>query len=644
MSKIYGPRRKVKYICQDDYPEELSQYVQLYDHLINLTEETLPECIEFIKKFLKENPKEQCTFIYIISKLWISRPKKLKSYIDLLTAVKSEFHSLNKIPLSFDLRNQVNSLVKDQFSATLSKYFPIILNNKGLNYFTPIIPRGKVNIEDLYTIFPKNTVGYFIINDMINELQEYMSQPNCSFDLRLDIYHVDMITPLELAARFGSVNCFKFLLLNDQQFGSGGLYDAIIGGNNEIIHSCEKIGKECDDPFETAVLYNQNEVADWLLDKENCKIVTPASMLECGNIKALIFGVLNKARFDLSYDHLGLLARLADLGSLILEEFCLKNGADPSKQSKSRKNPLSYAAINGDVDMCKLLIKYDSPINLNKRSPLHDAAECNNVGVCQVLIENGADVNKEAAKKWTPLHFAAWEGSLDACKVLVEHNAALNPMAYKEDYNMFEEKLADHTPLMFAVLNKHRAVAEFLAESGAIIDEKSRKFLKIKKPRSKNGKSKAAAALAARMHDYDKVKDLSFANDPKKFQIYMDIKAQQTALAQATSAFSQAIQSAPQTANLSPVPKKRGRPPKNRALQAAPPMISLAEAETAIKKDNQNSAPKIDPAPPDPYESKSDMMKDIASMSTRSRSPRKPKEPFYEKGDYIVINDDSSSD
>ncbi|EAY09358.1 hypothetical protein TVAG_417800 [Trichomonas vaginalis G3] len=488
MSKFYGPRRKVKSIGEVEFPEEILAYGEIYDKLINLNPETVSDSQTYLNNFLKANPHELYMVIYLISKIWISRPKQLKLYADLIvTIMKSHSKGCHSIPSSFSEA----SSSKDIFIEKLSLYLPLVLEKRKCKLFKadPSYSSNRsARIEDLLTIYPQNTAGFYIINDMLPEIQTFMADPNYKFNLQLvSTIHSTPISPIELAARFGSINIFKFFLLNNIEFSTGGMFDAIIGGNYEIIRTCENLGTKCEDPFEVAVMANQNDVADWFLENQECKIIPPAQIIENGNLRALIFGILNKSKLDVSYNRLGLLARVSDLGSLKLAEYSINCGADPSKQTTSKKIPLSFAAINKDVEMAKLLLQHNSPVNLTKRSPLHDAAESGSVEICKLLIENHADVNQLAAKRWTPLHFAAWNNNIDVAKCLVDNGADINAMAYKLEYGMFEDMTPNQTPLMFAALQNNRDFALFLVDKGAEIDDKSRKLLKIRKKRAPNG-------------------------------------------------------------------------------------------------------------------------------------------------------------
>ena len=61
-----------------------------------------------------------------------------------------------------------------------------------------------------------------------------------------------------------------------------------------------------------------------------------------------------------------------------------------------------------------------------KRSALQFAALNGHVDVAKVLIQNGADVNAVNEDKETALHYAAWEGHVDVATLLIQNGVDVN--------------------------------------------------------------------------------------------------------------------------------------------------------------------------------------------------------------------------
>ena len=78
-----------------------------------------------------------------------------------------------------------------------------------------------------------------------------------------------------------------------------------------------------------------------------------------------------------------------------------------------RTIPLTYAALNGHFDICKLIIanlSEKNPSNSSGVTALHWAAKNGHLEVCQLLIENVQEKNPQCNQGFTPFHEAATGG------------------------------------------------------------------------------------------------------------------------------------------------------------------------------------------------------------------------------------------
>ena len=97
--------------------------------------------------------------------------------------------------------------------------------------------------------------------------------------------------------------------------------------------------------------------------------------------------------------------------------------------AENKWTELHYVALNGHVDVAKMLIQNGADVNAvnkNKSTALHFADEKRHLDFAKMLIQNGADVNAVDKNKWTPLHRAAGRGHVDAAKVLIQNGADVN--------------------------------------------------------------------------------------------------------------------------------------------------------------------------------------------------------------------------
>ncbi len=124
--------------------------------------------------------------------------------------------------------------------------------------------------------------------------------------------------------------------------------------------------------------------------------------------------------------------------------------------------PLASAALNGNLEMVKLLVKEGAWINyLNGdiRNALWHGTSSGNISVVKHLLEKGAYVNNSDIANTTPLMKAAINGDSEIVRLLIGFKANVN-MKHKDG----------DTALMFAVANGHSDIAKILINAGADLD------------------------------------------------------------------------------------------------------------------------------------------------------------------------------
>ena len=135
-----------------------------------------------------------------------------------------------------------------------------------------------------------------IKNDNIDKLQEISAQSNFDYNQNIlfspyEIYSFISVLEIEYstyekhsfveskeislidyAAFFGSIKCFKFLLLNGADLSNTGKY-AVAGGNLEIIHLCEQNNISFIEADEAAIEFHRNDIFYYLYDNNLVKSV-----------------------------------------------------------------------------------------------------------------------------------------------------------------------------------------------------------------------------------------------------------------------------------------------------------------------------------------------------------------------------------
>jgi len=105
-----------------------------------------------------------------------------------------------------------------------------------------------------------------------------------------------------------------------------------------------------------------------------------------------------------------------------------------NKRNKRGETQLHLAAIKGDIDGVKSLIKKGADVSVTDYAgwtPLHEACNRGHYKIVKVLLKAGADVHAKGLEDDTPLHDAASNGHIKIVKILLKYGA--DPHRKNED-------------------------------------------------------------------------------------------------------------------------------------------------------------------------------------------------------------------
>ena len=133
------------------------------------------------------------------------------------------------------------------------------------------------------------------------------------------------------------------------------------------------------------------------------------------------------------------------------------------RSTQSGHTPLHYAALNGHLEVCKLIMDNvidKNPANMGpigeEETPYHYAAERGHLAVCQLFLDNLLDKNPGTRAMVTPLHSAASNGHLEVCKLI---------MANIPDKNPADHYPRQETPYHYAARNGQLAVCQLFYDN-----------------------------------------------------------------------------------------------------------------------------------------------------------------------------------
>lgn len=308
------------------------------------------------------------------------------------------------------------------------KMFHIVIAKHDPIYYQIRLQKATPSLKTF--ILNKDTKARETINaiqaDNCDQIQTVHAQTNLSLSSKIPfassqindgIKHAwQMPSMLEYAAMQGSLDTFKYLLLNGAEITENLSSYAIRGGSYEIIHIVEKEGRIQfkDSDMITAVKYNRNNLADYLADNYNKK-----------HSLYSLFEAFDDYNIEYFLNHFQLLNELNELNP----KTATVNYIEMWHQKRSL---LHIAAKNGFTDFVRLLLDVDGiDINLKSAldgfSPLHEAASSGFIEVVKMLADKGANVAQLSYKNMTPLHLAAMNGYSEIVNFLItSENSMIN--------------------------------------------------------------------------------------------------------------------------------------------------------------------------------------------------------------------------
>lgn len=139
-------------------------------------------------------------------------------------------------------------------------------------------------------------------------------------------------------------------------------------------------------------------------------------------------------------------------------------------REKPATTPLALAALNGHLDMCKLLRRANAKlttVNVKGATPIHAAArgKCSSV-LRWMLCEERAPMKVIDGNRQNLAHHAARAGHMDTLRVLVESTKDENTLFWL----LNTTDRWGRTALIWATLNGHKDCVEFLCASGTVMN------------------------------------------------------------------------------------------------------------------------------------------------------------------------------
>ncbi|XP_067685531.1 serine/threonine-protein phosphatase 6 regulatory ankyrin repeat subunit A-like [Haliotis asinina] len=291
-------------------------------------------------------------------------------------------------------------------------------------------------------------------------------------------------TPLMLAARFGKMEMFNFLLKTganiskEDDDGENILHKSCKGGNVDIVkdvitHRVLYVNSTDNNgitPLMLAAGYGNKVVFQLLIDRAadtSAKDDTDRTILhwacEGGNVK-IVKDLLTQCTVDInSNDRKGMTPLLfaAYHGKSDVLGLLIKKGANALAVDHRKRNILHLSCTGGHVDAVWYVLNHTS-VDINGKdhtetTPVLLAAYHGEIKVFDILVENGADLTAVDKYGDNILHCACHGGSVEITnRILMQNIVDINS---KGDGGM--------TPVLMAASEGEKEVFDFLVTQGA---------------------------------------------------------------------------------------------------------------------------------------------------------------------------------
>jgi len=207
---------------------------------------------------------------------------------------------------------------------------------------------------------------------------------------------------LSFAGFFGSIKCFKHLLMNGFEINKNVLSMVVCSGCLDIFHLGQQFSSiEClckaSEFFHLPLVFFMIENGSDLNTKDDCN------------------------RTPLHYS--------AWKGHLSVVEYLINQKADINTKNIDDWTPLHYASYNGHLSVVEYLVNQKADINAKTKydwTPLHSACINDHLSVVEYLVNQKVDINTKNIDDLTLLHYAAYNGNLSVVEYLVNKKADIN--------------------------------------------------------------------------------------------------------------------------------------------------------------------------------------------------------------------------
>ena len=272
-------------------------------------------------------------------------PKFNKKWIQSLLFNASDLFELKIFGDLFNLTGkcEIDIIEKDSFSDYLFLRGLIGNENKYSIDYNLLNP-----IEVYENPIQENILLSYIKNDDVSSFVDYITIHN--FNIKNDEITVINLPfhLIDISAYLGSIDIFKYLILNGVEITENTIYSSILGGQEIIVEYLHTLGHSFDDCLSYAIWRHHNSLAKWLIENYHSDDMTLAECVFGFNTEMLLY-FINNLNVDInSIDEYNKTALhwAVEHNDLNTVQFLLSKSIDINIKDFLGKTALDYATTN----------------------------------------------------------------------------------------------------------------------------------------------------------------------------------------------------------------------------------------------------------------------------------------------------------
>ena len=406
--------------------EPLKQFYLYFKDFITMVKDLMNDEKDFDLEFYIEND---------LKPLLENKPQMIHNVLGVFDIfIKIRFSRaylmLELFPIILDLfpekQQHIHDYVKKNFAHSL---YELVKDLFSSSIIKGSQPSKELSIENLMN-YPENSLNYILIHDNLDGLQEKALEPNFDYSQHItfnsasfNLFPFENPTLLEFCAFNCSIQCAKYLILNQCEITSRVCKYAIYGGNLELIRYLQTQNYIYDSYLLLeSIKYHRYDISNWILTNNYVRSISLEKCLINYNYLAFLFFFFSTKE---PYMDLTLLKLACKQGFLPLIKYYFSSDNISIEEKENAKEELILIACEEDhLEILEYLFIEQKDIQIsnfqNDVKPLYLACKNDSLKTLQFLINQGYNKESKIYNGNTPFMEASFYNSLSIAKYLNE--------------------------------------------------------------------------------------------------------------------------------------------------------------------------------------------------------------------------------